>query len=212
MKLLSAVVALLAAASATAFAPPMPASTRTAVSTRMAASEELYIDDQRRFVMNLIMVGAGGLTVAGFGIPYILFFFPPGAGGGTGGTPAKDALGNDLFAKEYLSSKPAGDRSLAQGLKGDATYLIVKEDKSLESYGLNAVCTHLGCVVPWSSANNKFICPCHGSQYGPDGAVVRGPAPLPLALAHCDVAEDDKILFSTWSEEDFRTGEKGWWM
>ena len=73
------------------------------------------------------------------------------------------------------------------------------------------VCTHLGCVVPWSAATNKFQCPCHGSQYSPEGAVVRGPAPLPLALAHCDVAEDGKILFSPWTEPDFRTGEKGWW-
>ena len=95
------------------------------------------------------------------------------------------------------------------GLSG--SYLIVKDDKTLESYGLNAVCTHLGCVVPWSPANNKFMCPCHGSQYSPDGAVVRGPAPLPLALAHADVAEDGKILFSPWMEDDFRTGSKGWW-
>ena len=72
-----------------------------------------------------------------------------------------------------------------------------------------SVCTHLGCVVPWSAAQNKFMCPCHGSQYAPDGSVVRGPAPLPLALAHCDVAEDGKILFSPWTEDDFRTGSKG---
>jgi len=123
MKLLSAVVALVAAGSAAAFAPaPRLAGTRSgSVSTQMAASDEFYIDDERRFIMNLIMVGAGGVTVAGFGIPYILFFLPPGAGGGSGGIPAKDALGNDLFAKDYLASKPANDRSLAQGLKGDAT-------------------------------------------------------------------------------------------
>lgn len=91
-------------------------------------------------------------------------------------------------------------------------YLIVKDDKTLESYGLNAVCTHLGCVVPWSAAANKFQCPCHGSQYAPTGAVVRGPAPLPLALAHCDVdAESGKIIFSPWTEIDFRTDAKGWW-
>ena len=104
----------------------------------MAASEGLYIDEERRFLMNLILLGSGALTVGAIGIPYILFFVPPGAGGAGGGVPAKDALGNDIFAQAYLSEKPAGDRSLAQGLKGDATYLIVKDDKTLESYGLNA--------------------------------------------------------------------------
>ena len=88
--------------------------------------------------MNLIMLGAGLTTVAGFGVPYVAFFVPPGSGGGAGGVPAKDALGNDIIAKDYLAAKPANDRSLAQGLKGDATYIIVKEDKSIESYGLNA--------------------------------------------------------------------------
>mmetsp|Transcript_23487 Transcript_23487/g.44668 ORF Transcript_23487/g.44668 Transcript_23487/m.44668 type:complete len:213 (+) Transcript_23487:107-745(+) len=211
MKFVSAILAL-CAASAAAFAPAQVNVRRNAVAPQMAAAEELYIDEERRFLMNLIVVGSAGLTVGAIGIPYILFFLPPGAGGGDGGVPAKDALGNDILAKEWLASKPAGDRSLAQGLKGDATYLIVKEDKTLESYGLNAVCTHLGCVVPWSAANNKFMCPCHGSQYSPDGAVVRGPAPLPLALAHCDTDEaSGKILFSPWTESDFRTGEKGWW-
>jgi cytochrome b6-f complex iron-sulfur subunit len=90
-------------------------------------------------------------------------------------------------------------------------YLIVKDDKTLESYGLNAVCTHLGCVVPWSSTSNKFMCPCHGSQYSPEGAVVRGPAPLPLALAHTTVSDAGAITFTPWTESDFRTGEKAWW-
>eukprot|EP00543_Licmophora_paradoxa_P000505 CAMPEP_0202445192 /NCGR_PEP_ID=MMETSP1360-20130828/4068_1 /ASSEMBLY_ACC=CAM_ASM_000848 /TAXON_ID=515479 /ORGANISM="Licmophora paradoxa, Strain CCMP2313" /LENGTH=212 /DNA_ID=CAMNT_0049061377 /DNA_START=178 /DNA_END=813 /DNA_ORIENTATION=+ len=212
MKLISVVFAVFATG-VSAFAPAAPAaSTRAVTAVNMAAAEELYIDENRRFVMNLILLGSAGVTVGALGVPYILFFLPPGTGGGGGGSPAKDALGNDLFASEYLASKPAGDRSLAQGLKGDATYLIVKEDKTLETYGLNAVCTHLGCVVPWSTAANKFQCPCHGSQYAPTGAVVRGPAPLPLALAHCDTEEGTgKIIFSTWSETDFRTGGKGWW-
>jgi len=213
MKLLSLLFSLMAG-SAMAFAPSKIASAprSSAVTTmNMAGSQELYIDEERRFLMNLILLGSSALTVGAIGIPYILFFVPPGSGGGTGGVPAKDALGNDIMYQTYLTEKPAGDRSLAQGLKGDATYLIVKDDKTLETYGLNAVCTHLGCVVPWSAANNKFMCPCHGSQYAPDGHVVRGPAPLPLALAHCDTSEDGKILFSTWTEEDFRTGGKGWW-
>ncbi|URE49785.1 hypothetical protein MUK42_07506 [Musa troglodytarum] len=62
--------------------------------------------------------------------------------------------------------------------KGDPTYLVVENDRTLATYGINAVCTHLGCVVPWNTAEKKFICPCHGSQYNNQGKVVRGPAPL----------------------------------
>lgn len=191
------------------------ARTRSATSLQMAEAvgdDEFYIDMNRRNIMNLILLGSAGLTVGGLAIPYIAFFVPPGGGGGGGAVTAKDKLGNAIGAQEYLDSKAAGDRSLAQGLKGDATYLIVKPDKTFESYGLNAVCTHLGCVVPWSQANNKFMCPCHGSQYAPDGHVVRGPAPLPLALAHCEVKDDGKVYFSTWSETDFRTEGKPWWI
>ena len=120
MKLLSAVVGLIAASSAFAFAPA-PMGSRAVTSTKMAASEEFYIDGERRFLMNLILLGSATVTVGALAVPYIAFFVPPGAGGGSGGITAKDALGNDIFAKDYLASKPAGDRSLAQGLKGDAT-------------------------------------------------------------------------------------------
>ena len=41
---------------------------------------------------------------------------------------------------------------------------------------LTAVCPHLGCDVPWNEAEGKFMCPCHGSQFGPDGSLLQGPA------------------------------------
>mgnify|MGYP001189121388 FL=1 len=87
----------------------------------------------------------------------------------------------------------------------------MKEDGGIESYGINAVCTHLGCVVPWNKAENKFKCPCHGSQYNNEGKVIRGPAPLSLALAHMDIDETDTVIFSPWTETDFRTGLQPWW-
>ena len=121
MKLLSITAAFLSLSSAFGFAPStMGSSARVSTATN-AAAEELYIDQDRRNIMNLILVGSAGLTVAGLGVPYILFFVPPGAGGAGGGSAAKDANGNDLFASTYLESKLANDRSLAQGLKGDAT-------------------------------------------------------------------------------------------
>ncbi|CAA7401802.1 unnamed protein product [Spirodela intermedia] len=167
-------------------------------------------DMGKRQLMNLLLLGAISLPATGMLVPYAAFFAPPGSGGGGGGTVAKDALGNDVLASEWLKTHGPNDRTLTQGLKGDPTYLVVENDKTLATYGINAVCTHLGCVVPWNKAENKFICPCHGSQYNNQGRVVRGPAPLSLALAHADV-DDDKVIFVPWVETDFRTGEAPWW-
>lgn len=98
-----------------------------------------------------------------------------------------------------------------QGLKGDAHYLVVDKEGGLKDFAINAVCTHLGCVVPWNRAANKFMCPCHGSQYDADGKVIRGPAPLSLALAHVDIDGDDKVNLRPWTETDFRTDTAPWW-
>jgi cytochrome b6-f complex iron-sulfur subunit len=216
MQIIPTVTSLaLLAISIRAFTPTLaPRHTHASSKTWAASLEEpAYegtIDQERRNLMNLIVLGSGAVTVGGFGVPYLAFFMPPSVAGGSNCVTARDKKGIEVDAKKYLEEKPEGDRSLVEGLKGDATYLIVKDDKTFQSYGLNAICTHLGCVVPWSEANNKFICPCHGSQYDEEGSVVRGPAPLPLALAHVDV-QDNKVRLGLWSEVDFRTGEPGWW-
>lgn len=83
--------------------------------------------------------------------------------------------------------------------------------KNILNFGLNAVCTHLGCVVPYDPNENKFKCPCHGSQYDSQGKVVRGPAPLSLQLVETKVDEDDNVIFNKWKDTDFRTGAAPWW-
>ncbi len=163
----------------------------------------------RRQFMNFLTFGAVTGTALGALYPVVKYFIPPSSGGSGGGITAKDALGNDILVSDFVAGRNTGDRALAQGLKGDPTYIVV-EGTSVASYGINAVCTHLGCVVPWNSGENKFICPCHGSQYDSTGKVVRGPAPLSLALAHASV-EDDKVTFTPWTETDFRTGDDPWW-
>jgi cytochrome b6-f complex iron-sulfur subunit len=165
----------------------------------------------RRQFMNVLLGGAVGGTVLGALYPVVLYFVPPSSGGTGGGVVAKDALGKDITASQFLDSHQAGDHVLAQGLKGDPTYIVVTDSKEVASFGLNAICTHLGCVVPWNVAENKFMCPCHGSQYDSTGKKVRGPAPLSLALVHASVA-DDKVQFLPWTETDFRTDEAPWWV
>ena len=54
-------------------------------------------------------------------------------------------------------------------------------------------CTHLGCAVPFSAAEDRFHCPCHGSIYDKRTAIViRDPAPKPLQLFH--ISETDAGL------------------
>ncbi len=55
---------------------------------------------------------------------------------------------------------------------------IVRTDDGI--YALWARCTHLGCTPNWFQAENRFRCPCHGSNYTPAGDVIAGPAPKPL--------------------------------
>lgn len=39
---------------------------------------------------------------------------------------------------------------------------------------LSLICKHKGCTVELEG--NKFVCPCHGSEYAIDGKVTEGPA------------------------------------
>lgn len=41
-------------------------------------------------------------------------------------------------------------------------------------------CPHLGCTVPFKESDDRFVCPCHGSEYEKTGQNVAGPAPRPM--------------------------------
>ncbi len=45
-------------------------------------------------------------------------------------------------------------------------------------YAMSTICTHLGCIVKPTASG--FDCPCHGSRFGADGTVLKGPAPKGL--------------------------------
>jgi glycine/D-amino acid oxidase-like deaminating enzyme/nitrite reductase/ring-hydroxylating ferredoxin subunit len=75
--------------------------------------------------------------------------------------------------------KPGQGAILRRGLAKVAAYRA--EDGSVSER--SAVCTHVGCIVHWNSFEKCWDCPCHGSQFQPDGSVLNGPAVSPLAKA-----------------------------
>jgi cytochrome b6-f complex iron-sulfur subunit len=67
-------------------------------------------------------------------------------------------------------------------------------------YAMWARCTHLGCTPNWFQAENRFRCPCHGSNYTIFGDVIAGPAPKPMyrcgirQLPSGDILVDKSVL------------------
>ena len=59
---------------------------------------------------------------------------------------------------------------------------------------VSAICTHLGCILEKSL--DGFQCPCHGSCYSDEGAVLSGPAPRDLAWYRISRDPQNRIVIN----------------
>ena len=66
-------------------------------------------------------------------------------------------------------------------LREGASKIAVYRGKDGQIIRRSAVCTHVGCIVHWNNFEKCWDCPCHGSQFSPEGEVLNGPAVRPLA-------------------------------
>ena len=57
-----------------------------------------------------------------------------------------------------------------------AERVAVYRDEAGAVHAVSPVCTHMGCTVTWNTAETTWDCPCHGSRFTCDGAVIQGPA------------------------------------
>jgi glycine/D-amino acid oxidase-like deaminating enzyme/nitrite reductase/ring-hydroxylating ferredoxin subunit len=65
-------------------------------------------------------------------------------------------------------------------LKLDGNRVAVYRNEHGKVVKLSPVCTHMGCIVHWNTAERTWDCPCHGSRFKPTGEVIGGPAETPL--------------------------------
>merc|ERR1719401_2490153 len=208
-----ATLAACACLSSYAFVAPSPR-TKSQVSsaTTLRATGEYtgFVPDlQRRTLMNLVVTAITAVPALVLIGGYAWYIVPQTGDGGGGATVCGDITGAPVSLAGWMKNHKENERELVQGLKGEPFYIITKAD-GIKDFAVGAVCTHLGCTVPWNKAANRFCCPCHGSQYDENGKVVRGPAPLSLPLAHTAI-QDGNIAVTPWTEQDFRTGLDPWW-
>jgi Rieske Fe-S protein len=104
----------------------------------------------------------------------------PAASGAASNAASGASAGNALTA---TSAIPVGSGKIFTGPK-----VVVTQPTAGEFKAFSAICTHMGCIVS-QVANGTIDCPCHGSQYSiATGAVVGGPAPMPLPAENIKVS------------------------
>jgi len=108
------------------------------------------------------------------------------------------ALGSDQPVNLSFSDR-AVDAYIRENITRDI-WVVNLPGNGLTVY--SPVCTHLGCHYNWDAVKKRFVCPCHGSFFALDGAVLAGPAPRPLDTLPAKVENGD--LYVEW--ERFEPG------
>ena len=91
------------------------------------------------------------------------------------------------FAEYLTSGEIAAVERLQPGegglFRSGVKKIAACRDRQGRLHMRSATCTHMGCIVHWNTLEQCWDCPCHGSQFAPDGAPLNGPAVTPLAQA-----------------------------
>ena len=59
---------------------------------------------------------------------------------------------------------------------------------------MSGICPHLGCTVNSVVGKYPFLCPCHGSHFDNNGAVVSGPSPRGLTWHAVSLSKDGRLV------------------
>jgi glycine/D-amino acid oxidase-like deaminating enzyme/nitrite reductase/ring-hydroxylating ferredoxin subunit len=103
---------------------------------------------------------------------------------------AVDMIGDRLRPGELRSADdllPDTAGILRTGLGQTGVY---RDDDSGTVHAVSLRCTHLGCLLRFNAAERSWDCPCHGSRFDVDGAVLEGPATKPLPTRHLETEPD----------------------
>jgi cytochrome b6-f complex iron-sulfur subunit len=120
----------------------------------------------RRTVLTIMLGGMAALAAGATAWPVLRYLAPR--------RESRSAATVTLAATEVTEGQ-------ARFFQYDGATAVLVRRTGGQLAAFSAVCTHLGCVVQWEKEKQTFLCPCHAGRYNPDGTVLAGPPPRPLA-------------------------------
>lgn len=129
-----------------------------------------------------------GMLCAGSAAGFAKFFYP-------GVLYEPQTTFNAGRPEEFLAPANPDEVVVDERFKKAQRVWVIRTSKGI--YAMVAVCTHLGCTPNWFPGEQRFKCPCHGSNFNTQGEVVAGPAPLPLFRARIKLAPDGSMIITT---------------
>ena len=143
--------------------------------------------NRRSFLAGLLAAGSATVSVL-LAIPLVRFALHPVLARTT------EKSWSDVDNLDELQNLGAPLKKLIAIEQRDGWRKIVLEKPvyvSKDAHGqlivLSAVCTHLGCTVPWVEQEKRFICPCHLGAFAPDGRLLGGPPPRDMDRLHTKI-------------------------
>ena len=142
-----------------------------------SSTPDLVSRPRRSFLAGLLTAGTAGVGAL-LAVPVVRFVLHPVLAKTT------EKSWSDVGTVDEFHSITAPVQKLVQieqldgwrrALSQKPVYVV--KDSAGQLVALSAVCTHLGCTVPWVDKQNKFICPCHQAMFDPAGKLIGGPAP-----------------------------------
>jgi Rieske Fe-S protein len=160
-------------------------------------------DPDRRTALRLTACALGGGVAAAAGIP-VLRVLADAAGRTTVTSPKAPIdlgsverlpIGGEPVSVPVIAPEIRDGWNAAQNVVLGSAWLVRTGEAQCSA--LSSVCPHLACAVGWDAGKKHYVCPCHDSLFGVDGARVSGPSergldPLPVTIK-------DGRIYLTWT-------------